>query len=160
VTPRTVLLAAVLALIASSAAGQQDGGSGAPSGTSLETIEERARERRARARELEERAATLSEQVRSLKAQSVTTARRIQELERELSDVEDTLATRRTSVGASAGNWTIGAGNSPKRSPPCNGSRSCRRKRSPSRRPRRWRSSARPACCRSRCRKSSGGRRP
>ncbi|MDZ7712080.1 MAG: peptidoglycan DD-metalloendopeptidase family protein [Rhodovibrio sp.] len=70
----------------------QDGGD-TPSGTSLESIEEKAQERREQARELKEKAATLSEQARSLKAKSVTTARRIQELERELTDIEDTLAT-------------------------------------------------------------------
>ena len=72
---------------------QQAPEAGAPSGTSLETIEEQARERRARARELQEKAATLSEQARSLKAKSVTAARRIQELERDLTDIEDTLTT-------------------------------------------------------------------
>ena len=72
---------------------QQGPEAGAPSGTSLETIEEQARERRERARELQEKAATLSEQARSLKAKSVTAARRIQELERDLTDIEDTLTT-------------------------------------------------------------------
>jgi septal ring factor EnvC (AmiA/AmiB activator) len=86
-------LAAALGVLCVPAPGlAQDGGDG-PSGTSLEAIEERARERREQARELKERAATLSEQARSLKAKSVTTARRIQELERELTDIEDTLAT-------------------------------------------------------------------
>lgn len=87
-------LAALLAAwLGAPAYAQQEPGSGGASGTSLQTIEEQAQERRERARELQERAATLSEQARSLKAKSVTAARRIQELERELTDIEDTLAT-------------------------------------------------------------------
>ncbi|MBK1695974.1 murein hydrolase activator EnvC family protein [Rhodovibrio salinarum] len=62
-------------------------------GTSLQTIEDRAQERREQAEEFEDKAAKLSEQVRSLKARSVTTARRIQELERALTDIEDRLST-------------------------------------------------------------------
>ena len=91
---RRAAFAAVLAVGAGPPAlAQQAPGAGQPPGTSLETIEEQARERRERARELQEKAATLSEQARSLKAKSVTAARRIQELERELTDIEDTLTT-------------------------------------------------------------------
>jgi septal ring factor EnvC (AmiA/AmiB activator) len=80
-----------LAVAVGPAGAQQS--SEAPAGTSLQTIEEQAQERRERARELKEKAQTLSEQARGLKAKSVSTARRIQELERELTDIEDTLAT-------------------------------------------------------------------
>ncbi len=86
------MLAALATLWAPGTASAQDAGD-APSGTSLETIEEKAQERREQARELKDKAATLSEQARSLKAKSVTAARKIQELERELTDIEDTLAT-------------------------------------------------------------------
>jgi septal ring factor EnvC (AmiA/AmiB activator) len=90
----TGLLAGLLAVPAADpAAAQAEGQAAGPEGTSLETIEERARERRDRAQELKEKAAELSEQVRSLKAKSVAAARRIQELERELTDIESTLAT-------------------------------------------------------------------
>ena len=94
----TALLAGLLAVGPGTFLGAQQPAnsparSPAPAGTSLETIEERARERRERARELKDKAASLSEQARSLKAKSVATARRIQELERELTDIEETLAT-------------------------------------------------------------------
>ena len=93
----TALLAALLAVGPGADGGAQQtadpsAGSQAPGGSSLESIQEQARERREQARELKDKAASLSEQARALKAKSVATARRTQELERELTDIEDTLA--------------------------------------------------------------------
>lgn len=61
-------------------------------GASVSDIEAEAEADRERARALREKAAALAEEIRALKGTSVTLARRVQDLEGELSQLEDTFA--------------------------------------------------------------------
>lgn len=89
--PHPAVLAAVLLIAAPAridAAAQEE-----QPGTSLESIEKEAEQRREEARELESEAQQLHQQVQALKAESVAVAKRTQDLESELTRIEDTLAT-------------------------------------------------------------------
>jgi septal ring factor EnvC (AmiA/AmiB activator) len=61
-------------------------------GQSLDQIERAAQRSRTAAEELSDKAARLAEEIRAIKGKSVTVARRTQQLESELSGIEDTLA--------------------------------------------------------------------